>query len=180
MMKCIKGKLLKILIVIFAIIISVCVFAYIKTFQYDCVMPGISIEQAEEITANNKNAHIVRCVYTSGLDYKVLDEDNNWIGVDIAGWSNSGFTLSRTLATDGNQFLIYGDMEPIDSLEKENDPTLWGTFYSIYVEECTLIYPIMREYTFRLKGRLFYPKKYIDQFDVDNKDFVYLEPKTDS
>jgi hypothetical protein len=50
--------------------------------------------------------------------------------------------------------------------------------YCLEVEEWSLIAPITRDYTYKKseESRIFYPKNYLDQFDIDKGDY-FLDGK---
>lgn len=47
--------------------------------------------------------------------------------------------------------------------------------YTIVVERWEIITPIYRDYTYSSHSRIFYPKRYIDLYDLEHEDYIAME-----
>lgn len=84
--------------------------------------------------------------------------------------------LSNVFRDGRNEFLVYGYEENVESKTK-NVSTLDNIEnpYTIIVDSWEIIIPIYRDYTYSSYGRFFYPKRYIDSYDMEHEDYKYIK-----
>lgn len=62
--------------------------------------------------------------------------------------------------------------------KKADNPSAEEDFinpYTIVVEKWEIITPIYRDYTYSSHSRIFYPKRYIDLYDLEHEDYIAME-----
>ncbi|WP_455295450.1 hypothetical protein [Enterococcus crotali] len=150
------------------IIISFCAFIFlicarILSTRFPLVTEGISKKAAlDKIATKSSEYYIVKPeLWTTSRGWTIESENgHNLEDVELVDNSPKNQLSSMVLLNEDNNFLVKGTL-----IDKEK---------KIVVKSWKFITPIKRDYLHPKKGqknRWFYPKKYVDQFDVDNGDY---------
>jgi len=173
-----KRKLSLMLALCFAFligIISIAIF-YCKHTSYGIIREGVSLDEAMQIVDNNDHFFIVTSQHgATGAQFAISYGESN--GADVELSKNTPMTtLSNVFFLSlSNSFLIKstGYCENVENLGKPFHEA-YPNVFTIEVESWEIITPIRRDYQYRKfeqRKRFFSPRKYIDQFDVDNEDY---------
>ena len=140
------------------------------------IQAGIKRETAVEKCVENENCYMVKfSEANTGLFYVISEGSDKGIEVELEG-NTPLHSLSNVFRNSGNEFLIYGYEENIEN--KADNPSMEEDFinpYTIVVEKWEIITPIYRDYTYSSHSRIFYPKRYIDLYDLEHEDYVAME-----
>ncbi|MCM1263506.1 MAG: hypothetical protein NC313_12390 [Butyrivibrio sp.] len=141
-----------------------------------CVIhEGIERKIAVEKCSENENYHLVKLSgYNTGLRYIISEGEDEGIEVKLEGITPMT-GLSDVFDCSDNEFLVYGLEKNIEkkttnagSMEYITEP------YTIVVEGWEIVTPIYRDYTYSQHERIFYPKKYIDNYDLEHGDYKII------
>lgn len=136
------------------------------------IQAGIKRETAVEKCVENENCYMVKFSgANTGLFYVISEGSDKGIEVELEG-NTPLHSLSNVFRNSGNEFLIYGYEKNIEN--KTDNPSEIEDFinpYIIAVEKWEIITPICRDYTYSSHSRIFYPKRYIDLYDLEHEDY---------
>lgn len=140
------------------------------------IQAGIKREIADEKCVENDNCYMVKFSgENTGLFYVISEGSDKGIEVELEG-DTPLHSLSNVFRNSGNEFLIYGYEKNIEN--KTDNPSAVEDFinpYTIVVERWEIITPIYRDYTYSSHSRVFYPKRYIDRYDLEHEDYKAME-----
>ena len=150
------------------IIISFCTIIFfictkILSTRFPLVTEGISKKAAlNKIATKPSEYYIVKPeLWTTSRGWTIESENGrNLDDIELVDNSPQNQLTSMVLLNEDNNFLVEGTL-----IDKEK---------KIVVKSWKFVTPIERDYLHPKKGqknRWFYPKKYVDQFDVDNGDY---------
>lgn len=150
-------------------------FIYCMHNTGNVIHEGIAREIAVEECMENENYHLVKISdYNTGLGYIISEGEDKGIEVELEGITPMT-SLSDVFECSDNEFLVYGlekntekKTTNADSMEYITEP------YTIVVEEWEIVTPIYRDYTYSQHERIFYPKKYIDSYDLEHGDYKVI------
>jgi len=147
---------------------------YLRQTSYAPVLFGISPDEARKIYDSQAGWFIVENdLGATGLGYSIACGANEGADVYLTGRCPE-MQLSRTFfLSKQNSFLVKGIEHNIHNIGVELLGDLCNA-YTVECEEWLIITPIERDYQYSSKSqkeRWFYPKEYIDEFDVKNWDF---------
>jgi len=143
----------------------------VNNVPHDVVLPAISKAHAQGMVKENE-CYIVRVANSEEF------EKGGWYYMDgkkkirmLLGGRNPAFELSDIfLYADQNSFLVQGE---VDEARTQSNGCL-----TLEVKNWYLIAPIKRDYgyrEYRKEQRFFYPKDYLDVYDVEQGDYTPLE-----
>ena len=169
-----KKRIKRRIIALFSLLLlTVAVFAFVnfKTNEFEMVLGAISFADAKSMAESQQNTHIVQVNYSTGCDYQVLIDEDSWVGVRLTGENTPGEYLGNAILANENKFMIFGKLQEIE--EKDDVDIMGENQYSLEVENWAILAPIKRDYTYSKHGksRFFYPKSYLDKFDLDSGDY---------
>lgn len=157
----------------FVMFLSTITVIYFKDTSTDVIVKGISLDFAKSKT-NEENYYLVTLRSgNTGVEFEVIYGEN--VGSDITFTMNNPKRSLRkdVFFTNPNIFLVKGTGKTWnnENLGKKLDDNFEDMF-TVEAEQWYIVTPIKRDYTYRLYGRWFAPKDFIDQFDVDNGDYI--------
>ena len=173
------AKFIKKVLICIAVISILCLgFNTLLDLYYEinterlAVKKAISMEEALD-KFDNKEYFIIKwaAMGIPGAFFEFAYGDDRGAGVNLEGEGEGPFSdLSNNIRyVSKNLFLVYGTRKRICA---DPDPTSDDqTEYIIDVKSWDIIAPIERDYTYSKHGRWFYPKKYLDIYDVKHKDY---------
>jgi len=159
-------------------LISVSLIKYSADHSYERILIGISLESAQKTVNQNEIYYIVKSQQgATGAGYVIEYGKNQSAEIELSGNSPDSQLSNVFFLSKMNMFLIKstGNIK-----NPQNLGALFNDAYpnisTIEVDMWEIIVPIKRDYQYRLNGqksRLFSPKKYIDQFDLQNGDYYW-------
>lgn len=137
------------------------------------IYKGIGEKEAIKRCKENEECYIVSySIDNTGLPYVIAYGEDKGVKLDLTGDSPSNY-LGQVFRSEKNSILIYGKEKNVEN--KNDNPSgieeIFTHPYTIEVEQWEMITPIYRDYSYSQHSRIFYPKKYIDHFDVEHGDF---------
>ncbi len=176
------AKFIKKVLICIAVISILCLgFNTLPDLYYEinterlAVKKAISMEEALD-KFDNKEYFIIKSgeeVPGSAFELGYGENENAWIilkGNNPQKYLSNNILLVPPLP---NYFLVYGRQRKAKSPEETysdyEDKEVFE--YVIDVKSWDIIAPIKRDYTYSKHVRWFYPKKYLDIYDVKHKDY---------
>lgn len=143
--------------------------------SYARVKDAITRTEAERLVDENKQYFLIATKEGgTGIDFSIIYGEYANTDVVLTGASPRSFLSNVFFLSKQNTFLVMGDEYNISSrgipfsADSPNN-------YSINVVSWEIVIPVRRDYQYRSKDqkeRLFAPTKYLDQFDVDQGDYI--------
>ena len=171
------AKFIKKVLICIAVISILCLgFNTLPDLYYEinterlAVKKAISMEEALD-KFDNKEYFIIKwaAMEIPGAFFEFAYGDDRGAGVNLKGKSLLSDLSDNICYAGENLFLVYGRRKRICV---DPDPTSDDqTEYIIDVKSWDIIAPIKRDYTYSKHVRWFYPKKYLDIYDVKHKDY---------
>jgi len=167
-------------LMIILIIVFACTFFVVKKshISYNCIVKGISIEKACQLASDKDMCFIVKTSNAAtGARYTIQMGKFEGCEVELSGKHSPSSELSGVFIYAENNFLIYAkELRNESNLDRTES---YPNYFTIVVDKWYPITPINRMYDFRdyqtnedFDSRFFYPKEYIDEFDLVNKDYM--------
>lgn len=140
------------------------------------IRKGIARKIAVEKCMENENYHLVKFSgYNTGLRYIISEGEEKGVEVELEGVTPLT-SLSDVFYLPDNEFLVYGLEKNVErkttnacDLEYIIEP------YTIVVEKWEIVTPINRDYTYSHHKRIFYSKKYLDNYDLEHGDYKVID-----
>ncbi|MGY3777661.1 hypothetical protein [Isobaculum melis] len=154
------------LLVVFIPVLIVSVIHYQDATKYPAVRTAISRNEATTLQ-DDETYFIVTPTskWTTATGWMLKYQNDTGEEIYIKGKAPQN-ELSDVLYDSSNEFLVKGEL--ISGVSEKN-----GVAF-IQAESWEIIYPVRRNYDLPnapAKTRFFYPKGYIDEFDVENQDY---------
>ena len=158
------------------LLLIVCiVIALYKSHDFQIVKNGVEFDDAMQ--AAIKDPHYCFIVTSSenvGTQFKIAYGEHEGADVNLIGSSPQNELSSIFFLSKNNTFLIKGKECNVDKCGLDWLDT-YPDMYSIDVVSWEIVIPIQRDYTYRSSGqksRWIAPSRYIDQFDVEQGDYL--------
>lgn len=143
--------------------------------KYESALTGISLAEAQNICDSQPGWFIVETSDgATGTLYLIAYGKSQGADVELTGRCPSSQLSNIFFLSRKNSFLVKGSEQNIQNIGIEFSEAL-PDIYTIEVDSWSIIVPIQRDYQYRTqnqKGRWFYPRNYIDEFDVTNGDYL--------
>lgn len=154
-------------------IVSGIIFARYLHNTEGVIQEGIKRETAVEKCMEDENYHLVKFSdYNTGLMYIISEGEDKGVEVELEGITPL-MSLSNVFRDGKNEFLVYGLEKNVDKKATDvtrNEECLVNP-YTIVVEKWEIVTPIYRDYTYSHHERIFYPKGYFDNYDLEHGDY---------
>lgn len=137
--------------------------------SYRPVLYSVSGYEAEKRLNSEKNYYLISTIDCSGGTEFVFSSGE--LKGEYVKWKNSPLKHFETVFLLREQtFLV--DVEEIRSISESSSEVICPRSYEITAKSWQIVYPIYRDYTYTPHERWFYPKSYIDQYDVNHGDYI--------
>ena len=153
---------------------AVAVLGIVRLNRYPMIRKGISMSKAKAKAKAKEEGYYIVGRSKEGADgiYHYYLKGKEKIPVLFTGKKNPFKELNnifnpRPEIWGHNKYLIKGSMEH-ELSEHRGVPV-------IKIEEWDIIIPILRSYPIANEGRIFPPRTYIDQYDLDERDILFVD-----
>ena len=172
-------KALIIIVVVVLLLTFIGIVLYIRDTSYDCIVKGVSMNKAIQLTETNSKCFIVEFSHgVTGPRYHIAYGKYAGSDVELIGNYTPTLNLSGVFSYADNKFLVYSNSTFNDDQLGQVNVGSVSDCFTLRVEDWYPISPIQRQYQFRdyqgerFKSRLFYPRNCIDEFDLINEDYI--------
>ncbi|MDO5095764.1 MAG: hypothetical protein Q4D65_04315 [Peptostreptococcaceae bacterium] len=158
-----KGKRKKIYVMVALLVVYLILCNRYKPIIYAASW----IEVASKLTFED-NWYLISTRSCSGGTVYVFSSGEfkgKYVNLDDSPYRN----LKNIFFRNAN-FLI--EAEEIRPIYESASEIICPASYEITVKNWKIVYPIFRDYTYTPHERWFYPKSYIDQYDLDHGDYI--------
>lgn len=163
------------------ICVLICVAGGILFMRYlhnteGIIQEGIKREIAVEKCTEDENYYLVKFSgYNTGLTYIISEGEDKGVEVELEGITPLT-SLSDVFWDCRNEFLVYGLEKNVEKkTTNASDMEHLVEPYTIVVEKWEIVTPIYRDYTYSHHERILYPKRYIDNYDLEHEDYKVID-----
>ncbi len=173
-----KKKMIKIGLCLCVILLFLAIYITVIV-QKDCgyakVKDGITLAEAERLANEDEQSFIIiEKDGGAGIEFAIAYGEHAGIDVHLTGNAPGCYLSSVFFGKEHNTFLVRGVEHNISNRGLPYmEMALIPDPYAIDVISWEIIIPIRRDYQYRNEGKRFFsPSKYLDQFDVDQGDYI--------
>lgn len=150
--------------------------AFLSGNRYACVREGIPLIEAVRIVDDARYFLISPKHGATDAEYSIIHGKYAGFDVNLIGSNTPGGALSNVFfLSKANIFLVEIGNEYNTENRGISFDDAYPKIYSVDVISWEIVIPIRRDYQYRVNGqkeRLFSPSKYLDQFDVEQGDYI--------
>jgi hypothetical protein len=144
-------------------------------YKYPSVLDGIPLEKAQSIADDEEDWFIVEASDgATGAEFLIAYGENKGVDVELISNSPASHLSNIFFLSQKNLLLVKGNELNIYNRGVEFSEAI-PNVYTIDVNEWAIITPIKRDYQYRTrnqKSRWIYPRNCIDEFDIENGDYI--------
>lgn len=148
-------------------------YSFVRDMRYGAVKEAISLEKALSL-AQKPNYHLLEVQKPVGFkEFRFFVGKNGEQGEYAELHPFLGDSLGHVLTPQGSLFLIRAQRcEKLPQGFCSKQYAANEIRYRIFVEDWEIVEPIHRDYEYQDHGRWFYPKGYIDEYDLLYGDYI--------